>query len=189
MPQHRALVDVGVALGWVASGVAVAIASWQMDRLGELGINPYSVPGLVPGIIGAAIAALGAVLAAREWRAGRAGRAAAGGAVRRAELAKDAEAAGSEGAAQGESSPSIGRAVAAGVLSIVFAGFVLGHGLPFSATSGVFIFLFIMLFGRADLSRDRQGIVRTLAVAALVAATSAAFIAFLFGEVFLVRLP
>ena len=198
MPQRLSLVDVGLALAWVLGGVAVAFASWRMDRLTQLGIDPYSVPGLVPGIIGVAIAVLGAMLAVREWRAGsavNAARVASAGSARNAGSTVNAGSTGctgSTGSTEGETPEpplSIGRAAAAGLLSIVFAGFVLGHGLPFAVTSGVFIFLFVMLFGRADLSRKGQGIARTLVVAALIAAAAATFIAFLFGEVFLVRLP
>ena len=44
--------ELGTALIWFGLGAAIAVASWRMDRLGHLGINPWSVPGLTPGAIG-----------------------------------------------------------------------------------------------------------------------------------------
>lgn len=50
-------------LGWVALGAAVAVGSWRMDRLESLNIEPWSAPGLVPGVLGLAMLAFGLVLA------------------------------------------------------------------------------------------------------------------------------
>ena len=47
--------DLVSALLWVAFGGAVAIGGWRMDRLAHLHINKYEIPGLVPGLLGAAI--------------------------------------------------------------------------------------------------------------------------------------
>ncbi|QJW84061.1 hypothetical protein HK414_09450 [Ramlibacter terrae] len=43
----------------MAFGIAVFIGAWRMDRLENLHINKYEVPGTVPGILGAAVALLG----------------------------------------------------------------------------------------------------------------------------------
>ena len=43
-------------LGWIALGSAIVYGSWTMDRLENLNINPYTAPGLVPGVLGAVIA-------------------------------------------------------------------------------------------------------------------------------------
>src|SRR3954466_14642485 len=56
------------ALGWMAFGIAILIGSIMMDRLEKQGINPYTIPGLLPGLLGIAMTILGALLAARSWR-------------------------------------------------------------------------------------------------------------------------
>ena len=56
--------------GWIALGVAVLIGSITMDRLERQHINPYTVPGLLPGLLGIAMILLGGVLALRSWRRG-----------------------------------------------------------------------------------------------------------------------
>ena len=54
----------------IALGLFVTVESWRMPRLAELGIEPWSVPGLVPGLIGVILLALGAVLCGRSVRRG-----------------------------------------------------------------------------------------------------------------------
>ena len=51
-------------------GAAVLVGSITMDRLEQQNINPYTVPGLLPGLLGIAMMLLGAVLAVRSWRRG-----------------------------------------------------------------------------------------------------------------------
>ncbi len=50
----------------IAFGIAVLIMSIQMPRFEELNVNPYSVPGIVPGFLGAIVAFLGVVLFIRS---------------------------------------------------------------------------------------------------------------------------
>src|ERR1700712_1475239 len=40
------------------------------SRLESQGVNPYTVPGLLPGLLGLAMIVLGSVLALRSWRRG-----------------------------------------------------------------------------------------------------------------------
>ena len=56
------------ALGWMGLGIAILIGSVTMDRLENQDINPYTIPGLLPGLLGIAMTILGALLAARSWR-------------------------------------------------------------------------------------------------------------------------
>ena len=56
------------ALGWMGLGIAILIGSVMMDRLERQGINPYTIPGLLPGLLGIAMTILGMLLAARSWR-------------------------------------------------------------------------------------------------------------------------
>ena len=47
--------DLASALVWTVFGGAVFVAAWRMDRLENLHINRYEIPGLVPGLLGSAI--------------------------------------------------------------------------------------------------------------------------------------
>src|SRR5215204_2913540 len=58
------------AIGWIGLGIAILIGSVTMDRLEKQNINPYTIPGLLPGLLGIAITILGVLLALRSWRAG-----------------------------------------------------------------------------------------------------------------------
>ena len=62
--------DLKDGLGWMALGVAVLVGSITMDRLEQQHINPYTVPGLLPGLLGIAMVLLGGILALRSWRRG-----------------------------------------------------------------------------------------------------------------------
>src|SRR5918992_564124 len=62
---------------WIALGAVIFYASWTMDRLANLGVKPFSAPGLLPGILGAFIVLLGIAMLLRagkeetegiEWR-------------------------------------------------------------------------------------------------------------------------
>jgi len=149
---------------WAALGTVIAVASWRMDRLDDRGINPWSIPGLTPGVVGALMIVLAMVLALQSGRTG----------------APPAEAAPTPG--------SLRRTLLAVVLCVGFAGVALGHGLPFVIEGALFVFVFTTLFSWPDWrerGRVRRGLVQTLAIA--VAAS--AFISWLFESVFLVRLP
>ena len=65
--------DLYAAVAWIVFGAAVAIGAWNMDRLEHRHINPYEIPGLVPGVLGAVIVLLGVVLALRSLRRGALG--------------------------------------------------------------------------------------------------------------------
>lgn len=75
-PSARA--DLAWSAFWLALGGLIVAESWRMDRLEHLNVNPYTVPGLVPGLLGAAIVVLAAGLLVRSLGR-RDGAAAAGG--------------------------------------------------------------------------------------------------------------
>lgn len=50
----------------IVFGIAAFILSVQMPRFEEHGVNPYSVPGIVPGFLGVLIGFLGVVLLIRS---------------------------------------------------------------------------------------------------------------------------
>jgi hypothetical protein len=72
--------DFAQAIFWLAAGGLIFYGAWTMDRLEKVGVQPFSAPGLLPGILGVFIALLGASMLVRALRAGAlrpAGRAAA----------------------------------------------------------------------------------------------------------------
>jgi len=164
--------EIGTALVWLSLGAAITLASWRMDRLDHLGINPWSVPGLTPGAIGVLIIVFALALL---WQAVRAGAATA---------ASDPD----DDAAAPPPAGSARRTLIAAALCVLFAGVTLGHGLPFVAEGAVFVFVFTTIFSwslwRAE-GRVRNGLLRTL----IVAVAASALISWLFEQVFLVRLP
>ena len=142
------------------------VASWRLDRLENLGIKAWSVPGLTPGVIGTLIVVLALVLGLQS------------------RATADAQAADPPD----EAPPSIRRSVIAAVLCVAFAGLSLGHGLPFVVEAAAFVFTFITLFS-LPAWRAEGRLARGLAMALVVAVASSAAIAWLFESVFLVRLP
>ena len=177
-----------LALCWVAFGVAVAIGAWRMDRLAHLNIEPWSAPGLVPGVLGVLMAAFGAVLAWREAARRRgAGAPVPDAAASDAPLPDpplpDAPAAGDEPVLV-----ALRRVAPVLVLALAFAVGLLGRGLPFAATASLLVFAWIALL-RQDEWRAQGRVARGLASAAAIAVVSCTLIALLFQEVFLVRLP
>lgn len=158
-------VDLVAALVWMAFGGAVAVGSWNMDRLAHLHINRYEIPGLVPGLLGAAIFVLGAVLALRSLR-----RAAAPG-------------------TQGAAAEALGPVLGVGAATLLYAGVLVGHGLPFWLATFLFVAGFIFWFDRERQSALGRSMVRQAALAAVYGACTSAVVTGVFEQIFLVRLP
>lgn len=160
--------DLISAAGWAAIGGVIVVASWRLDRLEKLNINPWSAPGLTPGVVGALIICIAIGLALQAWRA--------------TASPETAEAAPEEAAGGGL------RTLVAAALCVTFAGITLGHGAPFVIEGAVFIFAFTSVFSWSTW-RDQARVGRALAQTAVIAAGASAFISWLFESVFLVRLP
>ena len=165
-PSARA--DLWGGAFWIALGAAIAIASWNMDRLERLGVSFFTAPGLVPGILGLLMIVCGAVLAVRALR---------------------------EGALGPQQSPplllqpeTLRRIGITLVLTLGFAIGLVGHGLPFPVAAAIYLFLQIAIIQYPE-RKARGEVGRGLAVAAIVAMAAAAVISTLFQYVFLVRLP
>ena len=150
-------------VGWIVFGAAVLAGSWRMDRLEGLHINPWSVPGLMPGVLGALMIVFGAALGVR--------------ALRQRVLQVDADAA------------SAPRVILAIVLCFGYAAGLLGQGLPFWLTSTAFIFIAILSFRWLDRDAETPTLARLAASSAAIALGAALAIGLLFEQVFLVRLP
>ena len=155
---------------WAAFGVVVVVASWRLDRLENLNINPWSAPGLTPGVVGVLMILLAIALAVQARR----------------EPARPEQ--DREGAANPADAGNLSRTLLASVLCVLFAGVSLGHGLPFVIEGAAFIFVFVAMFSWSQWqaqARVGRGLVTTL----VIALAASGLISWLFESVFLVRLP
>ena len=160
----RAGPDAVYGAGWIALGGAILAASWRMDRLATLNINPWSVPGLVPGLLGALMLLFGAALCLRGAGADRASDPAPAAPALRTWLAL--------------------------VLCIGFAAGLLGHGLPFWLTAAGYLFVAILAFRWLDRDAEEPHRLGALVLSsAAIALAASGAISLLFQEVFLIRLP
>jgi hypothetical protein len=156
-------------LGWMALGIAILIGSVTMDRLEKQGINPYTIPGLLPGLLGIAMTILGALLAARSWRPHLLASAIEGAPVSRGERR---------------------RLLLVLGLCLAFGVGLVGHGLPFWFAAAVFVTVAIVsLQYRQRQSIDQKSRLRILASAAMIGLGAGIIITIVFQEIFLVRLP
>jgi hypothetical protein len=163
--QPSARVDLFSGLGWIALGAAIVHGSWAMDRLENLNINPYTAPGLVPGVLGAMIVLCGSLMTGRAVRAG---------ALRSVEWARE---------------PIFTWRVALSLaLCLGFGLGLVGRGPPFWAAAALFLFLHVFLFEFAERRRERS-LWRGLFVALGVGVVGSSVITVIFQEFFLVRLP
>ena len=162
-PSPRA--DLVWALAWIAFGAAALYGAWTMDRLEKMNINPYTVPGLVPGLLGAGILLLGVLLLVRALRTP------------------------AEGAAQSAPPPEArGRLALTLSLCLLYGAGLVGRGLPFWAATFLFVFAAVALLQWPE-RRARRETARGLVFAAICAAATAAGVTLVFQEFFLVRLP
>lgn len=159
------------ALVWMAFALAVVIASWRMDRLESQGATFYTAPGLVPGLLGAAIFLLGLLLAVRAVRSDGHRQVAASWAI---------------SPAAREQMVRVGCFL---VLGLAYAAGLVGRsGIPFWLATFLFVFLFILLFDWR-LRRDRGETGKGILLAAVYGAGTSFLVTYVFQEIFLVRLP
>jgi hypothetical protein len=160
--------DFVAALIWIGFGVAVVVASWRMDRLENQDVNPYTVPGLLPGLLGLALVFFGALLLLRAWRQG-----ALDPAVPRA--------APMSGAERRRLQLVLGLCLAFGV------GLV-GHGLPFWLAAAIYVASTISILQYPQ-RRAANQVPRGIATAIAIGLGAGLAITVVFQEFFLVRLP
>ena len=168
--HDRPRADFFSALGWVALGVAVLIGSLTMDRLERQNINPYTIPGLLPALLGAAMIVLGGVLALRSWRRGALARP-------REPLTDDRR-------------DERRRIAVVTALCVGYGAVLIGHGLPFWLASTLYVTASILIVQR--LSRDpaqRALSPRVVLKAVVIAVCASCITQWVFQDLFLVRLP
>lgn len=147
-------------------GVAGFVESWRMPRFENRNADPFTVPGLTPGVLSAVLAVLGIALVLRAL-AGR------GGATELPILSWPG------GSAQ---------RMAFTLAMVALYGFVLFGNVPFILATSIFVFAFTV--GAELLNPERKLGLVPLTLGALVLGVATAFvIRFVFVQIFLVRLP
>lgn len=164
--EHKADLLTGLVL--MALGAAAIVGGLTMDRLEIRQIHPASIPGLVPTILGGALAVAALALVLR--------------AVKRLKATdRDAQV-----EAKGEPTSIAGLALVL-LLTVGYAVGLVGN-VPYEVATGVFVFLFIAIFEWQPDAPPRVRLVR-LATALLQAVLVAAIVSLVFEYLFLVRLP
>ena len=170
-PHHRpARSDLRDAIGWTVLGLATLVASIRMDRLEHQNINPVTIPGLLPGLLGIAMMLLGLVLGLRSWGRGA--------------LQEPVPPATATAREQRK------RVAIATALCLGYAVVLVGHGLPFWIASSIYVTASILIFQRisADPAERRLGL-RAIAKALAIGVGSSVVVWLVFEHLFLVRLP
>lgn len=156
--------------GWIVFGIAVLVGSVTMDRLESQHINPYTVPGLLPGVLGLGMIVLGAVLAVRSWRRGAFTEPRAPFTAHQREVRK--------------------RVWIVIALCAVYSVGLIGQGLVFWLGSAIFITGSILVLQRMDLDPVKRRLTPKVWVQAVLIGVLASVITQLvFQDIFLVRLP
>lgn len=151
---------------WLALAVAIVIGSWTMDRLVHLKVPVYTAPGVVPGLLGLALAIMGALLILRSLRAGALVQA----------------------AMPAFSIRDHWRLLAALTLCFIYPLGLLGSGLPFWLATAIFVAAFVFVFQFED-RKAAGALVRGAAFAALFGLICGGAVHYIFQDLFLVRLP
>jgi len=162
--------DLKDAACWIAFGVAVLVGSITMDRLEQQHINPYTIPGLLPGVLGLMMILLGGVLALRSLRRGA------------LHLAPSPSTA--------HDSERWRRICVVAALCLVYGIVLIGHGLPFWLASTIYVTASILIMQR--MSHDpavRRQTPRAWAKALMIGLVASVVTHLVFQEFFLVRMP
>lgn len=160
--------DFFASLFWIALGVAIAIGSWNMDRLKNQDVNPYTVPGLLPFFLGIAIAFFGLLMLWRSWRLGA--------------LASGAQ------LMPAMSRADLTRLALVLALCLGFGMALVGHGLPFWVAAAIFVTATIVILQWQQRKAAGQ-VGRGIIVAAVIGVCAGIAVTLVFQEFFLVRLP
>jgi len=146
------------------------VGSITMDRLESQNINPYTIPGLLPGMLGIAMILLGGILAGRSYLRGALAHA-------REPFTEH----------QRETRKRVWTVIA---LCSIYSVVLIGHGLPFWLASALFVTGTILIMQRMSLDPEERRLTPRVWIKALVIGVLAAVITQLvFQELFLVRLP
>ncbi|MEJ2136603.1 MAG: tripartite tricarboxylate transporter TctB family protein [Desulfofustis sp.] len=153
----------------LAFSLSVVVSSYTMPRLERRGIDPFSAPGVVPGMIGCILLILALILLVRSVRRG--------GYLFFSTAAQ--ESGGHRGAAW--------RVLMTLAISLLYAVGLLGR-IDYTIVTLLYIFVFIVLFEyRRGLPLSTQ--LRIVGYALLQALIAALLITLVFRKLFLIDLP
>jgi hypothetical protein len=154
----------------IAFGSSVLITSLRMPRLEEQQVNPFSVPGLVPGLVGVIIAFLGLVLLVRS--------------IRRKGYLLGVSGESARGFLAAEATRRFALTI---LLSVIYALGMLGR-MPYPLATVLYVFAFIVVFEyRRGQSLASQW--KRVALAAFIAVVTAGAVTGVFRYAFYVTLP
>jgi len=162
--------DFLMSVFFIAFGIIILVISLQMPRFESQGVNPYSVPGIVPGFLGGIIAFLGFVLLIRSII--RKGYQLNINKITVKNFFTD---------------PSTKRLAITALVSIIYAIVMLGR-INYEVATGIYILVFILLF-EWEFKKKVVEQWKTLLFAVIIAAVTAAAVGATFRYVFLVNLP
>ena len=153
----------------IVFSLSIIVMSYTMDRLEHRSIDPFSAPGVVPGMIGSILLCLALILFFRSISRGG---------------YRFFSTAGKE---QTFDPGAVKRVMLTLVLSLIYAVGLLGR-IDYTLATGLYVFSFIVLFEyRSELPlRSKQ---RVFFYALLQALITAVLITLVFRKLFLVDLP
>ncbi|WP_341910010.1 tripartite tricarboxylate transporter TctB family protein [Ferrovibrio terrae] len=151
---------------WIGLGIAMLWMSLNMDRLERFQASIYTAPGLVPGLLGIAIALMGVILLVRAVNAG----------ALRPRARKPLVLA------------QHWRLIFSLSLSLIYALIIVASALPFWLVTAVYVTIFVIVFQYAE-RRAKAQVPRGIAVAVVHGLLAGVLIQYVFEELFLVRLP
>jgi len=162
--------DFLTGIGLTLISLYVLIESWRMPRLEHLQVHPLSVPGLVPAFLAVVLFVCGLILIIRSAKKGghRLG-------LTRETLQKTL------------AEPGNQRLLLTAILAVCYAGLLIGT-LPYWLATGLFVFVFIVVFEWKEGMPGAQWW-RSVAVAAILAITTSGAVTWVFDRLFLVTLP
>jgi len=158
----------GIAL--ILMSLYVIFESWRMPRFEHLQVHPLSVPGIVPAFIATVILVFGLQLVIRAiYKGGH-----------HLGLTRDTW-------RRVLREPGNQRLLVTAILTIVYAGFLIGR-LHYGLATGLFVFLFVIIFEKKPGMTGAQWI-RCAIAAFLLALTTAVAVSLAFERLFLITLP
>lgn len=161
----KARSDFFQAVFWLLAGGAIFFASWTMDRLEKIGVQPFSAPGLLPGILGVLLMLLGAILLVRSLRSSK-----------------------GEAAEHAPVAPVQWRRLLFPIaLCLAYAGGLVGR-VPFWLASWLFVAAMIWTLQYRE-AKAKGGLPRLAASAAAIGLGVGVVVSLVFQQLFLIRLP
>jgi len=148
--------------GWAGFGLLILAESLRMDRFTAMGATLYTMPGLVPGILGSLLVLLGAWLGVRGYRRWRLLR----------------------GSGVETTQPLLNRRIATMLVATLVYSIGLIGRVPFMLATALFVTVFVYFFTPAEATFARRAV-----VAVLAGSITALVVVLVFERIFLVRLP